>query len=250
MHQLDPARRMLDLQRGLVDVELLLAPAAARAGPRHRGDLQLAPLRAAPRGPPARVGELARVRPDRGGDISRARTRLTEQWGRDAWLSDRRGHDPKVTPETPLTLDEVWALVHAGKAVSVLPRFMVRRRRATACARSRWLTSSRSRSASQGARTDAPTVRPGAAGGRARCRSRARHRRGSRAGKAPGSLQDAGAWPAVAAPRRLRRNPAKSLPKSARMSSRYQRIDDSRDDLTCAPYTGPATTWPSIGSRC
>ncbi len=52
---------------------------------------------------------------------------LTEQWGRDAWLSDRRGHDPKVTSETPLTLDEVWALVHAGKAISVLPRFMVRR---------------------------------------------------------------------------------------------------------------------------
>ena len=50
---------------------------------------------------------------------------VSEQWSRDAWLSDRRGHEPKVTAETPLTVDEVWALVHAGKAISVLPRFMV-----------------------------------------------------------------------------------------------------------------------------
>jgi DNA-binding transcriptional LysR family regulator len=31
-----------------------------------------------------------------------------------------------VTRETPVTLDDLWTLVHAGKAISVLPDFMVK----------------------------------------------------------------------------------------------------------------------------
>ena len=50
---------------------------------------------------------------------------VSERWANEAWLTDRRGHPPRVTSETPLTLDEVWTLVYAGKAVAVLPEFMV-----------------------------------------------------------------------------------------------------------------------------
>ena len=125
MHQLDPARRMLDLQAGLIDVELLLAPSPPEPGlviemisrePRYvllSDDHRLA-------------GEGSLVFDQIAGETFPGRhPSISEQWSRDAWLSDRRGHEPKVTAETPLTVDEVWALVHAGKAISVLPRFMV-----------------------------------------------------------------------------------------------------------------------------
>lgn len=127
MHQRDPARRMLDLQAGLVDVELLLAPDPPSPG------LSIEVISSEPRYVLLPEGhELASESSLEFEQIARETfpgraPGLTEQWGRDAWLSDRRGHDPKVTSETPLTLDEVWALVHAGKAISVLPQFMVRR---------------------------------------------------------------------------------------------------------------------------
>lgn len=125
MQQLDPAHRMLDLKAGLIDVELLLAPAPPEPGlvievisrePRYVLLPEAHPL----------ASESSLAFEQIAGETFPGRDpSVTEQWGRDAWLSDRRGHDPKVTVETPLTLDEVWALVHAGKAVSVLPRFMV-----------------------------------------------------------------------------------------------------------------------------
>ncbi|MHB8532869.1 MAG: LysR family transcriptional regulator [Solirubrobacteraceae bacterium] len=51
---------------------------------------------------------------------------VPEQWAHDAWLSDYRDARPKRTVETPTTVDEVWAMISAGKAISVLPEFMVR----------------------------------------------------------------------------------------------------------------------------
>jgi DNA-binding transcriptional LysR family regulator len=127
MHQLDPARRMLDLQAGLIDVELLLAPAPPQQG------LVVDVISSEPRyvllaeGHPLASESSLEFEQIAGETFPGRAPGVTEQWGRDAWLSDRRGRDPKVTSETPLTLDEVWALVHAGKAISVLPQFMVRR---------------------------------------------------------------------------------------------------------------------------
>ena len=125
MLQLDPTRRMLDLLSGTVDAELLLAPAKTEAG------LVIEVLSSEPRyvllpeGHPLASESSLEFEQIAGETFPGRDPGVTEQWARDAWLSDRRGHDPKVTAETPLTLDEVWALVHAGKAVSVLPRFMV-----------------------------------------------------------------------------------------------------------------------------
>jgi DNA-binding transcriptional LysR family regulator len=48
-----------------------------------------------------------------------------DDWVDEVWLTSRRSRNSPVTRETPETLDEVWALVYAGKAVAVLPDFMV-----------------------------------------------------------------------------------------------------------------------------
>ncbi len=51
---------------------------------------------------------------------------IPESWAKEAWLMNYRGSQPKVTTEAPTSLDQVWALVSAGKAVSILPEFMTR----------------------------------------------------------------------------------------------------------------------------
>lgn len=51
---------------------------------------------------------------------------VPERWAHDAWLSDYRDTRAKRTAETPTTVDEVWAMISAGKAIAVLPEFMVR----------------------------------------------------------------------------------------------------------------------------
>jgi hypothetical protein len=38
-----------------------------------------------------------------------------------------RSSPPRVTAETPTSLDDLWALVSRGRAISVLPQFMVSR---------------------------------------------------------------------------------------------------------------------------
>jgi DNA-binding transcriptional LysR family regulator len=50
---------------------------------------------------------------------------VPEKWAEDAWLINYRGSDPPMTAEMPVTVDELWALIYAGKAIAVLPEFMV-----------------------------------------------------------------------------------------------------------------------------
>jgi DNA-binding transcriptional LysR family regulator len=52
---------------------------------------------------------------------------VSEKWAEEAFLTGYRGSRPPRAVETPTTLDEMWALVSAGKAISVLPDFMVLR---------------------------------------------------------------------------------------------------------------------------
>jgi DNA-binding transcriptional LysR family regulator len=47
------------------------------------------------------------------------------RWAEEAWLMGYRGTEPKFTKEKPTSTDEVWALVSSGKAISILPEFMV-----------------------------------------------------------------------------------------------------------------------------
>jgi DNA-binding transcriptional LysR family regulator len=121
---LDPASRLRDLKRGDVDAELLFPPPPDRS-------LVVETLAYAPRyvvlpesHPLATHSELVfdqianETFPGRHPSVS-------EEWAAEAWLSDRRGHDPPVTRETPVTLDDLWTLIHAGKAISILPDFMV-----------------------------------------------------------------------------------------------------------------------------
>ena len=126
VRQLAPAERLANLRAGSVDVEMLLSP------PVDAPDLVVATFHSSPRfvllsedHPLAHESTLrfeqisAETFPGRHPSVSK-------EWASAAWLSDRRGYDPPVTEETPLTLEEVWELVHAGKAVSVLPEFMAR----------------------------------------------------------------------------------------------------------------------------
>jgi DNA-binding transcriptional LysR family regulator len=46
-------------------------------------------------------------------------------WASEAWLPDRAGCDPPPTAETPLGLDQLWALIYSGRAIAVLPGFML-----------------------------------------------------------------------------------------------------------------------------
>jgi DNA-binding transcriptional LysR family regulator len=46
-------------------------------------------------------------------------------WASATWLPDRAGCDPPPTAETPLGLDQLWALIYSGRAIAVLPGFML-----------------------------------------------------------------------------------------------------------------------------
>jgi DNA-binding transcriptional LysR family regulator len=121
---LDPSSRLRDLKRGDIDAELLFPPPPDES-------LVAVTVAYAPRyvllaenHPLASHSELVfdqianETFPGRHPSVS-------EKWAAEAWLSDRRGSDPPVTRETPITLDDVWTLIQAGKAISVLPEFMV-----------------------------------------------------------------------------------------------------------------------------
>jgi DNA-binding transcriptional LysR family regulator len=124
IRHLDPSSRLRDLKRGAVDVELLFPPPPDE-------NFVVETLAYASRyvllsesHPLATQSELVfdqianETFPGRHPSVS-------EKWAEEAWLSDRRGYDPSVTREMPLTLDDLWPLIHTGKAISVLPDFMV-----------------------------------------------------------------------------------------------------------------------------
>jgi DNA-binding transcriptional LysR family regulator len=121
---LDPGSRVRDLKRGDVDAEVVFPPPPDDS-------LAIEIVAYAPRyvllpdsHPLAGEPELAfdqianETFPGRHPSVS-------EKWAAEAWLSDRRGRDTPVTSETPTTLDDLWTLIHAGKAIAVLPDFMV-----------------------------------------------------------------------------------------------------------------------------
>lgn len=51
--------------------------------------------------------------------------RVPADCAREAWLMNFRGSRPEVTKEQPTSAEEVWALLAAGKAIAVLPGFLV-----------------------------------------------------------------------------------------------------------------------------
>jgi DNA-binding transcriptional LysR family regulator len=123
-HHLSLGARLAELKRGRIDVELLLPPSGDP-------DLVEAAVLVSRRyvlmhdgHPLAKESTLVfeqiaeETFPGRHPSVS-------EDWAREAWLLNYRGSESRTAAETPTTLDEVWALVAAGKAISVLPEFMV-----------------------------------------------------------------------------------------------------------------------------
>ncbi len=130
--QIDVETRHIDLGGRLrllrereIDVELLFPP------PADAEDLEVVTLLHSPRY--VVLSEHHRLAPETSLVFDQIRNEtfpgrhasVPEQWAHDAWLSDYRGARPKRTVETPTTVDEVWAMISVGKAIAVLPEFMV-----------------------------------------------------------------------------------------------------------------------------
>jgi DNA-binding transcriptional LysR family regulator len=118
------ARRVIELKNGAIDAELLYPPTPDPAlvietvacSPRY----VLLPER-------HRLGKESSLVFEQIADetFPGRHPSVSEQWAEEAWLSRHRGSNPPVTVEAPVTLDALWALVYSGKAIAVLPKFMV-----------------------------------------------------------------------------------------------------------------------------
>jgi len=116
--------RLSELKRGRIDAELLFPP------PRDPDVASIVILRS-PRyvlmhdEHPLAEAESLEYEQIAEETVPARHPSVPEDWAEEAWLMNYRGSNPKFTKETPTTADEVWALVSAGKAISVLPGFMV-----------------------------------------------------------------------------------------------------------------------------
>lgn len=124
VHHLGVSERLVALKRGKIDVELTVP---ATPDP----ELHVEIFSHAPRfvllhenhplaGEPSLVFDQIANETFPGRHSS-----IPEKWAEETWLLHYGGHAPRVTQETPLTLDETWALIYGGKAIAVLPDFMV-----------------------------------------------------------------------------------------------------------------------------
>jgi DNA-binding transcriptional LysR family regulator len=121
---LTPQERIVELRRGRIDAELMFPPP-------HDPDLEYLVVLRSPRfvlmheGHPlagASSVEYAQIAHER---VPARHPSVPVDWAQEAWLMNFRGSEPEVTKERPTSADEVWALVAAGKAISVLPGFIV-----------------------------------------------------------------------------------------------------------------------------
>ncbi len=116
---------LVELKRGRVDAELLFPP------PRDPDLTHLVVLRS-PRyvlmHEDHPLASEASVTYDQiaGEPVPGRHPSVPAKWAEEAWLMNYRGTQPKFTKEKPTSADEVWALVSSGKAISILPEFMVR----------------------------------------------------------------------------------------------------------------------------
>ena len=121
---LTPQERIVELRRGRIDAELMFPP------PREADLEHLLVLRSPryvlmhERHPLAgeRAVDYAQIAHER---VPARHPSVPADWAQEAWLMNFRGSSPEVTKERPTSADEVWALVAAGKAISVLPGFVV-----------------------------------------------------------------------------------------------------------------------------
>ncbi len=116
--------RLSELKRGRIDVELLFPP------PRDPDIVHSVVLRSQRyvlmhEGHPL-AGEESIVYDQIVGEkVPGRHPSVPAEWAEEAWLMNYRGSRTGFTKERPSSVDEVWALVSAGKAISILPEFMV-----------------------------------------------------------------------------------------------------------------------------
>jgi DNA-binding transcriptional LysR family regulator len=125
VRHLNDAERLTDLRAGRIDVELLYSPPPGEAGILTRTVLS------APRY--AVLSEHHRLAGERqlrfeqiaGEPLSGGAHGIPEEWSGPGLLCGHRSSEPPVTAETPLELDQLWTLIYSGRAIAVLPGFML-----------------------------------------------------------------------------------------------------------------------------
>jgi DNA-binding transcriptional LysR family regulator len=123
---LQPADRLVELKRGRIDAEIVYPPT---------GDEQLSEQLVAVSPRYVLVGETHRLAGESSltfEDVEHEmlpsrHPSVDQRLADDAWLIKRRTKPPRLAGETPTSLDELWALVSRGKAIAILPLFMIGR---------------------------------------------------------------------------------------------------------------------------
>ena len=116
--------RLVELKRGRIDAELVYPPT---------GDEQLVENLVAVSPRYVLVGEAHHLAGERSLTFDQVEHEMLpgrhpsvdERWANDAWLINYRTSPPRLTTEAPTSLDELWALVSRGKAIAILPLFMI-----------------------------------------------------------------------------------------------------------------------------
>lgn len=121
-----PGDRLVELKRGRIDAELLYPPTGDEQLVEHLIALSPRYVLVAEDHHLAGETELSFAQIEHE-TLPGRHSSVDERWADDAWLMKYRTSPPRLSAETPTSLDELWALVSRGRAIVALPEFMVAR---------------------------------------------------------------------------------------------------------------------------
>ena len=123
--ELDFASQLSLLRAGEIDAEVMLPPPEPEAA----SDLEIVPVGSVPlavnlaANHPLATRESISFAEIADEPFPGRHPQIPEHWADCYWLTAQRGQRPRVTDEQPLTPDEVWHVVSAGKCVTVGPAY-------------------------------------------------------------------------------------------------------------------------------
>ena len=121
-----PAERLAAIKRGQIDAEIAYPPARDEQFLEHL--IALSPRYVLVSEDHALAGESALTFEQIEHETLPGRPpSVDERPAADAWLMKYRSSPPNLSEETPTSLDELWAVVTRGRAIVILPQFMVAR---------------------------------------------------------------------------------------------------------------------------
>ena len=121
-----PAERLVAIKRGHIDAEIVYPPAGDEQFLEHL--IALSPRYVLVSEDHPLAGESTLTFEQIEHETLPGRDpRVDERWAADAWLMKYRSSPPVLSAETPTSLDELWAVVSRGRAIVILPQFMVAR---------------------------------------------------------------------------------------------------------------------------